>query len=94
MVDLVQTIVIVVIIIAVVIFFYLLPRYGPHYTSKLSCPRCKKQFNYHWVPGASWASLRRGKKRNLRCPYCHQVSTFELASAEMIKTKLGNKTEF
>ena len=30
--------------------FMLLPRYGPHAISRLTCPKCKKQFNYHWVP--------------------------------------------
>jgi len=39
--------------------FMLLPRYGPHTISRLTCPKCKKKFNYHWVPGASFISLYR-----------------------------------
>jgi len=80
-VDSLQIAIVVVIVLVAAVFFYLLPRYGPHKKSTLTCPKCKKQFTYHWVPGASWASIGRGSKRNLRCPYCHQVSTFDLAAA-------------
>ena len=75
------------IIVVAAVFFYLLPRYGPHKKSRFTCPKCKKQFTYHWVPGASWASIGKGSKRNLRCPYCHQVSTFDLATAPVEKGK-------
>jgi hypothetical protein len=74
-----------VIAIGFVVFFVLLPRYGPHYTSRLICPRCKKQFNYHWVPGATFTSLRYGNKRHLNCPYCHTMSIFEVASTRVSK---------
>ena len=85
MVDSLQIAIVSVIVLVAAMFFYLLPRYGPHKKSKLMCPKCKKQFNYHWVPGASWASIGRGSKRNLRCPYCHQISTFDLAAARVEK---------
>ena len=86
MIDSIQISIVVAIIAIVAVFFYLLPRYGPHKKSILTCSKCNKQFTYHWVPGASWASLR-GSKRKLRCPHCHQISTFDLAAAKSKKTK-------
>ncbi|MGD0643677.1 MAG: hypothetical protein ABSA75_02090 [Candidatus Bathyarchaeia archaeon] len=73
--------------------FILLPRYGPHSISRLTCPKCKKKFNYHWVPGASFISLYRGNNRRLHCPYCRQVSTFDIASTRIRKqtTAVKNK---
>ena len=68
-----------------VIIFMLLPRYGPHAISRLTCPKCKKQFNYHWVPGASFISLYRGNTRRLKCPYCHTVSTFNVVTTRLSK---------
>ena len=65
--------------------FMLLPRYGPHTISRLTCPYCKKKFNYHWVPGASFISLYRGNNRRLKCPYCHKVSNFDIASTRISK---------
>jgi hypothetical protein len=75
------------------VFFMLLPRYGPHNISRLTCPKCKKKFNYHWVPGASFVSLYRGNKRRLRCPYCHEVSTFDIAPAKITKLKIPPKSK-
>jgi hypothetical protein len=39
-------------IVVVVIAIYLVfPRVkGLHYTSRLTCPKCGKPFNYNWVP--------------------------------------------
>jgi transposase-like protein len=84
-----------IIVIAFTIFFILLPRYGPHYTSRLKCPKCGKQFNYHWIPGATFTSLRYGNKRHLRCPYCHQVSIFDIAKTRVSRPKQNKiiKTE-
>jgi len=76
-----------VIVVGFTTLFILLPRYGPHYTSRLTCPNCKKQFNYHWIPGATFTSLRYGNKRRLHCPYCHQQSTFEVAKTRISKAK-------
>jgi DNA-directed RNA polymerase subunit RPC12/RpoP len=73
-------------------FFILLPRYGPHYTSLLVCPRCKKHFYFHWVPGASLNALRYGNKRPLKCPYCHEKSMFEIASTRISKAQRAAKT--
>jgi hypothetical protein len=76
-----------VVAIGFMIFFVLLPRYGPHYTSRLICPNCKKIFNFHWVPGATFTSLRYGNKRNLKCPYCHVKSTYNIVSTRISKPK-------
>jgi phage FluMu protein Com len=74
-----------------VILFILLPRYGPHYTSKLVCPNCKKAFNFHWIPGATLTSLRYGNRRRLKCPYCSQVNTFDIASTRVKQPKMKRK---
>ena len=84
MVDLLIIYVIITAIVFIAVFM-LLPRYGPHAISRLTCPKCKKQFNYHWVPGASFISLYRGNTRHLHCPYCHTVSTFNIASTRISK---------
>ncbi len=76
-----------VIVIGFIVFFILLPRYGPHYTSRLTCPNCKKTFNFHWVPGATLTSLRYGNKRRLKCPYCHTKSTFDIVRTRISKTQ-------
>jgi len=60
------------------ILMILLPRYGPHYTSKLTCPSCRKSFNFHWIPGATITSIIRRNYRVLKCPYCHTKSTFDI----------------
>ena len=80
------------IIITAIVFiavFMLLPRYGPHAVSRLTCPKCKRQFNYHWVPGASFISLYRGNSRRLKCPYCHETSTFNIAVTRMSKQQVA-----
>lgn len=69
--------------------FMLLPRYGPHAVSRLTCPKCKRQFNYHWVPGASFISLYRGNNRRLHCPYCHEVSNFNIAVTRLNKQQVA-----
>jgi len=76
-----------IIVIGGTILFVLLPRYGPHYTSRLLCPNSKRQFFYHWIPGATLMSLRYGNKRHLKCPYCHIQNTFEIAKTRVSKPK-------
>ncbi|MGE5555276.1 MAG: hypothetical protein ACM3UY_03285 [Methanocella sp.] len=66
-----------------VILMFLLPRYGPHYTSKLTCPRCHKSFNFHWVPGATITSLIRRNYRVLKCPYCHTKATYDIGATRV-----------
>jgi len=72
-----------------IIVFMLLPRYGPHAVSKLTCPKCKRQFNYHWLPGASFISIYRGNTRRLHCPYCKTVSTFNIATTRLSKQQVA-----
>jgi DNA-directed RNA polymerase subunit RPC12/RpoP len=81
-----------IIVVLFTVLFILLPRYGPHYTSRLKCPRCGKQFNYHWVPGATLMSLRYGNHRRLKCPYCGQQAIYDLAKTRVTKPKPA-KTE-
>jgi hypothetical protein len=45
---------------------------GLHYTSRLTCPKCRQQFDYNRVPGGSFNSVRLGYERYLRCPHCGQ----------------------
>ena len=71
-----------------VVVFLLLPRYGPHTVSRLTCPKCKKKFDYHWVPGASFMSIYRGNTRRLKCPYCHQVATYNIAVTRLSKEQV------
>jgi hypothetical protein len=70
-----------------VILFVLLPRYGPHYISRLTCPNCRKTFNFHWVPGATITSLVYRGRRQLKCPYCHVKSTFDIMATRVRKPK-------
>ncbi|MGD6805749.1 MAG: hypothetical protein ACQCN4_02180 [Candidatus Bathyarchaeia archaeon] len=78
--------------IGAVILFTLLPRYGPHYTSKLTCPNCKKSFNFHWIPGATITSIIRRNYRDLKCPYCHHKSTFDIG-ATRVRTPRKQKSK-
>jgi len=70
-----------------IVLFFLLPRYGPHYTSKLTCPSCRKTFNFHWIPGATLASLIQRNYRVLKCPYCQKKSTFDVAATRVRTAK-------
>jgi len=70
-----------------ILLFFLLPRYGPHYTSKLTCPNCRKTFNFHWIPGATIASLIRRNYRVLKCPYCHVKSTYDIMATRAATPK-------
>ena len=78
----------IVVLAGIVAFYVLGPRYGPHYTSKLSCPKCGKTFEYRWIPGGSVTALKDANKRYLRCPFCHEWSTFDVVS-----TRTDNKSK-
>jgi len=73
--------------------FVLLPRYGPHYTSRLTCPNCKKIFNFHWIPGATITSIVYRGRRNLKCPYCHVKSNYDVMSTRVTKPKAKKTTK-
>jgi hypothetical protein len=69
------------------VLMILLPRYGPHYISKLTCPSCRKTFNFHWIPGATITSLIRRNYRVLKCPYCHVKSTYDIMATRTATPK-------
>jgi pyruvate-formate lyase-activating enzyme len=82
-----------IVVIGFILFFILLPRYGPHYTSRLICPNCKKTFNFHWVPGATITSIVYRGKRNLKCPYCHIKNNYDIMTTRVTKNKAAKKVE-
>jgi hypothetical protein len=73
------------------VLFVLLPRYGPHYVSRLTCPNCRKSFNFHWVPGATITSIVNRGTRKLKCPYCHVKSTYDIMATRVSKPKKPQK---
>jgi hypothetical protein len=83
----------VVVAVGFVVLFYVLPRWGPHYTSKLVCPHCKKSFNFHWIPGGTINSLIYRNMRPLKCPYCHQKSIFDIATTRYRSPKKQSKAK-
>jgi hypothetical protein len=87
--DLLLTVVVPVAVIAVLAVIYLVfPRVkGLHFTSRLTCPKCGKQFDYKWVPFGSFTSVRLGDERYLSCPNCHQWSTFNIVNTRIKKDK-------
>lgn len=56
------------------------PRFGPHYTSRLTCSKCGKTFNYEWLPGSSFSVIRLGTKRYMRCQLCRRWALFDVVS--------------
>jgi hypothetical protein len=45
-------------------------------TSIVECPHCHYTFNYEFIPGASFHSIRLGTQRLFRCPHCHELHRF------------------
>ena len=76
------------VIVVLIVIYLVFPRVkGLHYTSRLTCPKCGKQFDYNWVPGGSLSSVRLGSERYLSCPNCHGWSTFEIFKTRIKKDK-------
>jgi hypothetical protein len=69
-----------------------IPRPGPHYTSRLTCPKCGKTFDYEWLPGGSFTVIRLGTKRLMCCQICHKWSTFDVISAIVKPVKEEEKS--
>ena len=46
--------------------------------SRLTCPKCHRVFDYDWIPGASFTSVRLGTGRYMACPLCGHWSYFDL----------------
>ena len=61
----------------------------------LTCPKCNKQFNYQFAPGASFTSLRLGTSRYMKCPLCGKWSVIKIIgppvspSDQTVETKKG-----
>jgi RNA polymerase subunit RPABC4/transcription elongation factor Spt4 len=87
--DLLLTVGVPVAVFAVLAVIYLVfPRVkGLHFTSRLNCPKCSKQFDFNWVPLGSFSSVRLGSERYLSCPNCHKWSTFEIWNTRIKKDK-------
>ncbi len=46
--------------------------------SRLTCPKCGKEFDYDWIPGGSLTAVRLGPSRYMACPICHKWSVFPI----------------
>lgn len=51
--------------------------------SRLTCPKCRQTFDYDFVPGASFSTVRLGTSRYMTCPLCHRWSTFDLRTTRI-----------
>jgi hypothetical protein len=47
-------------------------------TSIVECPHCHYKFNYEYIPGASFYSIRLGTQRLFRCPHCKELHRFSI----------------
>jgi len=47
-------------------------------TSIVECLHCHYRFNYEFIPGASFHSIRLGPKRLFKCPNCKDIHTFTI----------------
>jgi hypothetical protein len=46
--------------------------------SRLTCPKCHETFDYDYVPGVSFTTVRLGAGRYMPCPKCRRWSYFNL----------------
>jgi hypothetical protein len=51
--------------------------------SHLKCKKCGVEFDYAYVPGASFTSIRLGNSRFLKCPSCGKWSIFNLSKTRV-----------
>lgn len=77
--------IVIVLIVAVIVLVYLLfPSIkGLHFTSLLHCPKCDNRFEYRWLPGGSFDSIRWGNYRYILCPRCGNRSWFDIWSTRI-----------
>jgi hypothetical protein len=47
-------------------------------TSIVECPHCNYRFNYEFIPGASFGSIRLGPIRIFKCPNCKELHNFKI----------------
>lgn len=46
--------------------------------TKVKCPKCKRTFEYVFIPGGSLTSMRLGRYRYMQCIRCKKFSQFDL----------------
>ena len=83
----------IIVAIGFIVLLVLLPRYGPHYSSRLTCPNCRRSFNFHWIPGATITSIVYRGRRNLKCPYCHVKSNYDIMNTRVRTPKKVSKAK-
>jgi hypothetical protein len=47
-------------------------------TSIVECPHCHYRFNYEFIPGGSFYSIRLGTQRLFKCPHCREIHRFNV----------------
>jgi hypothetical protein len=71
-----------ILVLVIVIVFMLRSRQGsaggPVQLSHLKCTKCNSEFDYAYLPAASFTSIRLGNSRFLRCPTCRKWSIFNV----------------
>jgi len=55
-------------------------------TSVCSCYKCNYRFNYEYILGVSYHSIRLGNKRIFRCPNCKTLQKFDLSNKGLDKS--------
>jgi hypothetical protein len=46
----------------------------------VKCPHCNSKFNYEFIPGVSFYSIRLGTHRLFKCPNCKELHTFKVTN--------------
>ena len=74
----------------------------PITTSIVECPHCHYKFNYEFIPGTSFTSIRLGPARIFKCPNCKDLHKFNISHlgtdstlpthGDNIDTSIGGKT--
>ena len=80
------------IIVILVAIYLAVPKLGAHYTSRLTCAKCNKTFDYEWLPGGSFTAVRLGTKRYMRCPLFKKWSLFDVVST-IVKPEYTEQSE-
>ncbi len=46
--------------------------------TKVTCPKCKQSFEYEFIPGGSFISVRFGRFRYMKCRMCGRWALFDI----------------
>jgi len=84
-------------VIAILVIFYLrvlgrgrrLGTPGVVQRSHLRCPKCQREFDFDFIPGASFSAVRLGKERYMACPLCGKWSRFNLSDTMIARPGPG-----